>query len=274
MSSPETTVELPGADLDLSRMPGHWLLARMGKRVLRPGGLELTRTMLAQLAVTNEDQVVELAPGLGTTTRMVLASNPASYVGVERDEAAVRATKRVLRPGRDECRQGVASKTGLESASATVVFGEAMLTMHTAEQKAAIIREAHRVLREGGRYGIHELALTPDDLSERDTSEIQRALSEAIHVGARPLTVSEWRELLEAAGFEVLSTETAPMHLLEPARLVADEGVLGTLRIAANVLRTPAARRRVLAMRAVFKRYESKMCAVALVARKKIGAAS
>ena len=49
------------------KMPGHWLLAKMGKRVLRPGGLELTRRLLSELAVTAVDDVVEFAPGLGIT---------------------------------------------------------------------------------------------------------------------------------------------------------------------------------------------------------------
>ena len=42
---------LPGSKLDVSRMPGHWLLARLGKRVLRPGGSELTRALLDGLAI-------------------------------------------------------------------------------------------------------------------------------------------------------------------------------------------------------------------------------
>ena len=29
--------ELPGASLNIAKMPGHWLLGRLGKRVLRPG---------------------------------------------------------------------------------------------------------------------------------------------------------------------------------------------------------------------------------------------
>ena len=268
MTTDNRAIEVPGEHLDLSRMPGHWLLARMGKRVLRPGGLELTERLLDGLAIGASDHVVEFAPGLGTTTRIVLARSPASYVGVERDEAAARATQRVLRPG-DQVRQGMASQTGLEAACATVVFGEAMLTMQTAEQKKAIVSEAHRVLGAGGRYGIHELALTPDDLPESEKNEIQRTLSGVIHVGARPLTGSEWRQVLEEAGFEVISSATAPMHLLEPRRLVADEGMFGALRIATNIIRTPAARRRVRAMRAVFRRYADKMCAVAIVARKK-----
>lgn len=269
MNTYEHALELPGAQLDISRMPGHWLLARMGKRVLRPGGLEMTRAMLDGLAVSAGDHVVEFAPGLGVTTRLVLASEPASYVGIERDEAAVHVTQRALRPGRDECCQGVASRTGLGDASATVVFGEAMLTMQTTDQKAAIVREAHRILRTGGRYGIHEIALTPDNISESEKAEIQRELSGTIHVGARPLTLSEWTRVLEENGFEVTSSATVPMHLLEPARIIADEGVLGTMRIAANLLRTPAARQRVLAMRSVFRRYASKMCAVSLIARAK-----
>jgi hypothetical protein len=39
---PAQMADLPGSELDVSRIPGHWLLARLGKRVLRPGGLELT----------------------------------------------------------------------------------------------------------------------------------------------------------------------------------------------------------------------------------------
>ena len=89
MNTHEIALELPGAHLDISRMPGHWLLARMGKRVLRPGGLEITHKMLEALAVSSSDHVVEFAPGLGITTRLVLASNPASYVGIERDEPEV-----------------------------------------------------------------------------------------------------------------------------------------------------------------------------------------
>ena len=80
---------IPGAGLAADRVAGHWLLARLGKRVLRPGGRELTQKMLDALAVSPRDDVVELAPGMGITTSQVLAANPASYVGVDRDEVVV-----------------------------------------------------------------------------------------------------------------------------------------------------------------------------------------
>ena len=32
----------PGDGLKTEKMPGHWVLARLGKRVLRPGGMVVT----------------------------------------------------------------------------------------------------------------------------------------------------------------------------------------------------------------------------------------
>ena len=266
--TPERAGPLPGANLDISRMPGHWLLARMGKRVLRPGGLELTQRMLETLAIGREDRVVELGPGLGATTRLILENNPNTYVGIERDEAATTAIRRILSEPKYRCLTGTAADTGLDEASATVVFGEAMLTMQTAAQKTAIVREAFRVLEPGGRYGIHELGLTSDELSDDVKEQVKHELSSAIHVGARPLTPSEWRSVLEAEGFVIQAEATAPMHLLEPKRLVRDEGLRGVLRILLNVLRTPAARKRILAMRRVFRKHQDVLCAVTLVARR------
>ncbi len=77
------TLDLPGDDLDVAKMPGHWLLARLGKRVLRPGGLRLTEVLLDGLAIRTNDEVVEFAPGLGVTARMIMRRGPRSYIGVE-----------------------------------------------------------------------------------------------------------------------------------------------------------------------------------------------
>lgn len=177
----------------MHKMPGHWLLAKMGKRVLRPGGLELTRSMLAGLDVRPADKVVEFAPGLGVTARMTLERNPASYTAVERDEAAAAEVSRHLAEPRQQCQVGSAAQTGLPDQSATVVYGEAMLTMHGPQQKRDIVHEAYRLLKPGGRYGIHELALTPDDLPDAVREDISRAMSHSIHVGALKFVINVLR---------------------------------------------------------------------------------
>lgn len=268
MTQQDVDPAMPGRGLDFERMPGHWLLAQMGKRVLRPGGIELTRQMLAGLEIGTDDDVVEFAPGLGVTTRATLERQPQSYIGIERDERAAEQVRQYLEGDDELCLVGRAEETGLPDASASVVYGEAMLTMQTERHKAEIVAEASRVLRPGGRYGIHELSLKPEAISDQEKMGIQQALSDAIHVGARPLTSSEWRLLLEKQGLQVELQVNAPMHLLEPLRLLRDEGLAGTLRFAWNVARTPAARRRIRAMRSVFRRHSEQLGAIAIVAVK------
>jgi hypothetical protein len=61
---------------------------------------------------------------------------------------------------------------------------------------------------------------------------------------------------------------TAPMALLQPRRLIADEGPFGALRFAKNVVTHRDARRRVLRMRRTFRKHRDRLTAVAIVAHK------
>lgn len=263
------TTFAPGEGLKTEKMPGHWVLARLGKRVLRPGGMQLTRRLLEALRIQPTDEVVEFAPGMGITARLTLELGPASYTAVERDEAAAKIVSSYLKGNRQQCVVGNASDTRLPDQCSTVVYGEAMLTMQTDETKRDIVREAHRLLKSGGRYGIHEMCLMSDDLDEQTKRETERALTGVVHHGVRPLAVSEWRSLLESEGFKVQSVNMASMSLLEPGRLISDEGFAGALRFVVNVLRDSEARQRVLEMRSVFRRYRKQLGAVAITGIKR-----
>ncbi|AVV46671.1 methyltransferase domain-containing protein [Streptomyces sp. ID05-04B] len=265
----QTSVPVPGDGLDTARMPGHWLLARLGKRVLRPGGVELTRWMLDALGVDPEDRVVELASGLGATARLTLARRPAAYTAVDRDAAAVAALSALAAPGPTKVRaiRSDAADTGLPDGDATIVYGEAMLTMQPYPAKRRVVREARRLLDDStGRYAIHELCLLPDDLDPALADRITADLQDAIHVGARPLTPTGWTELLATEGFTVTARTTAPMALLEPRRMIDDEGLIPALRIVGRALRNPAALRRLLHMRRVFRRHSAHLVAISLLA--------
>lgn len=257
-------ISLPGEQLSAAKMPAHWLLARMGKKVLRPGGLELTHQMLAALAVASTDDVVEFAPGLGVTARLTLDRQPARYTGIERDEAAAARASSYLNGKCQQCVVGRAEESGLQDESASVVYGEAMLTMQSQQQKSRIVQEAFRLLKPMGRYGIHELCLH-DEVGEEVKKEIEQNLSGSLRVSARPLTTSEWNELLESAGFRIQCELQAPMKLLDPLRLIRDEGLFGAGGFVFNVLRDRDARRRVLHMRRLFHRYYDQIAAISLV---------
>lgn len=257
----------PFAHLSVAKMPAHWLMARLGKRVLRPGGIEMTRWMLDELRLGPQDDVIELAPGLGLTAREILARRPRTYVGVEREPEAIAQAERAIGgfDGSARVVRADASRSGLADASASVVVGEAMLSMHPEAKKLAIASEVRRLLRPGGSYAIHELAV----VDREDQAEVERDFSDAIHVGVRIGTGAQWKEWLDHAGFEVTSVTTAPMRLLETTRLLQDEGAWRTARFVFNSLRVPGAARRLLDVRAAFRKHDKHVRAIALIAKRR-----
>lgn len=262
---------------NVDKLQGHWLLAKMGKRVLRPGGLALTQKLIKALDVQASDTVIEFAPGLGLSTAMVLKNQPKRYIGVEVNPDAMAQIKQSLASEfsveneQNQSRQLVckhAQNTELDSGIADKLFGEAMLSMQSMVQKNNIIGEAARLLKNDGVYAIHELGLVDGTTDEQKTT-LEKALTKAIRVNARPMSAKEWGGMLEVHGFDVIDVQHAPMHLLEPARMIRDEGFFRTLKIVFNILTNPQARARVRAMRRVFKANSHMMNAVMVVAKKR-----
>lgn len=251
---------------DFTKAQGHWILAKMGKRVLRPGGKELTQKLVDALEINTQDNIVEFAPGLGYTASLTLNAHPKTYVGVDADEDAVKLLKAQIKGNNIKFLLGNASETGLEDNSKEKVYGEAMLTMHADHRKSEIIREAHRILKKGGVYAIHELGLT--DVDENVKSNIQKDLALSIKVNARPLTQEEWKKLIEKEGFKVRKIFTNKMHQLKLNRIIDDEGFLRTLKIGYNIFTQPQARKRVFEMRSTFQKYEKQMNAIVIIAEK------
>ena len=121
------------------------------------------------------------------------------------------------------------------------------------------------ILRPGGR------ALTAKLLEQAKPA--RKELSRVIKVGARPLTLEGWTELLAAHGLEAEWHDRAPLHLLDPRRIVSDEGLWGALRFWNNARRLPGARDRLKAMRQGFQLQGKLMGGIVILARKP-GAAS
>ena len=247
---------------------GHWMLAKLGKRVLRPGGRELTEKLIAGLQITPEDDIVEFAPGLGFTANIACGYRPKSYTGVDLNEEAATIARKRIKYDKAKIINANAAQSTLPDAYANKVYGEAMLTMQPLEQKKAIIAEAFRILKSGGYYGIHELGIAPDSVSEEIKEDIYRELSETIRVHARPMTALEWTALLEEQGFKIMKVEHNPMLLLERSRMIQDEGWIRVLLITFNLLRFPEIRKRVKKMKECFRKHRDNLDAVAIIAQK------
>ena len=259
---------IPESTHSAERAGGHWILARLGKKVLRPGGRETTQFLLENLSLTGAT-VVEFAPGLGVTARDILGKGPARYIGVDSDADACANVRAILPADPHEVRNTNATDTGLESDSVDVVIGEAMLTMQTDKHKLELMREAARILKPGGLYGIHELSLVPDNVSTAVKEDITKALARSIKVNARPITVPEWAALAREAGFDVINIRQADMALLSLKRNLKDEGLKGVFTIVRNVISQPDLRKRVLGMRKTFTEHKDHLGAVGIILQKR-----
>ncbi len=82
------------------------------------------------------------------------------------------------------------------------------------------------------------------------------------------MTVQAWSELLTEHGITVTGQHLTPLSLLEPRRLVSDEGLGGAARFMFNVARNPAARKRVVAMRRSMGANAANLQAIGLVGRR------
>lgn len=253
--------------LNEDKAQGHWLLAKMGKRVLRPGGKELTLKLIDNMNIGPLDDVVEFAPGLGFTASITLKKKPKTYTAIELNKDAFSYLQKIIYGSEYRILNANAKETGLADSIANKVYGEAMLTMQSEKQKTEIIKEACRILKPGGLYGIHEIALV-GDLREDNIRDIYQDMADAIRTNARPLPVETWKELLSAEGFKVRNIYFSPMHLVEPKRIFDDEGFFRAIRVFFNILTHPVAARRIRDMRHVFRKYEANLSAVAIIAEK------
>src|SRR5699024_244681 len=108
---------------------GHWFLASLGKKVLRPGGRELSRKLLQHLAIKEADNVVEFAPGMGATASLILEKKPASYTGVELNEEVSSFLRKKILQENVKILNRSAEDSEIESGTIDKLIGEAMLTM-------------------------------------------------------------------------------------------------------------------------------------------------
>ena len=223
---------------------------------------------MRDLDINPSDDVVEFAPGLGFTASLACAKKPNSYIGVDNNEEAAALARKNVNYHKMSIIVADASETTLPDACASKVYGEAMLTMQPMEHKKAIVQEAARLLKPGGYYGIHELGLQPDSISENVKQSVYKDLSTNIRVHARPLTVAEWSLLLQDEGFKIVTVKTNEMALLKFKRVLKDEGFFRTLKIMFNVLAHGELRGRIKLMRKTFSKHKNDINAVAIVAQK------
>jgi SAM-dependent methyltransferase len=197
---------------------------------LHPGGLELTEGLAELCEVRSGSDVLELACGTGESACFLAERRGARVVGLD-------ASPRMIRRAEEKARArglGVAFRQAdahhlpFPDAAFDVAICECTLCIFDKEQ---VLREMVRVVRPGGRVGMHDLCWredTPEDL-KRTLAEIE---------GERPETLEGWQRLFARAGLaNVRAVDKSPLIHRWMKESRKQLGLIGQLRLGWKVIR-------------------------------------
>lgn len=217
---------------------GLHFLAKLGKTRLRPGGRLATEWLLANGDFRQDKKVLEVACHNGSTAIQIAKRFGCEVVGIDINPQIVDIAQKNINENKlshlVSVQQADAMVLPFADNSFDIVINEAMLTMLSKEQQQRAIQEYYRVLKPNGFLLTHDLML----VSGENAGQICEVLSEILHTNVTPLTKPEWKNAFQQCGFRNVEQFSGKMTLLSPRGLIDDEGVLGTVNILRNALKT------------------------------------
>lgn len=240
-------------------------LARLGKRVVNPGGVRGRDLLLAALNPRPGSRVLEIGCGTGHTAVHLARRWRCQVHAVDIAPEMVEATRRAAQAAGVAARiyAGVADVTQLPFADGhyDYVLCQAVLMF---VDKARALAEILRVLKPGGRFGGIEFSWhrTPSAALRQETDRECGCEVLEFHAPA------EWRRWLQQAGFEAAQAAEQPFTLLSPAGFLRDEGLANSLRLLARLAVDRAARRRLREIWGHFARHRQYFSYVVLTGRR------
>ena len=219
----------------MTDLPLPEFLASLGKTELKPGGTYATGALIRLLDLRGGDHALVCGPNAGSTALFVSMTTQATTEALVRTESEKVTEGDPSLKRRSTARIGKAEELPFPEGHFHAAMVEASLSyMHPLEQRAAL-KELHRVLKPGGRIGIHELCWR-----QPPTAELEGALLDVWRGPVAPMVVRGWWDKLEEAGFRGLQNELAVVSFFTRTGLQADEEAEGTAQIFHNAFADPA----------------------------------
>ncbi len=108
--------------------------------------------------------------------------------------------------------KGQIEQVPLPSNTVDVVISNCVINL--SGDKDQVLREAHRVLKPGGRFAVSDVVVRGDDVP----AEVRKSMELWVGCIAGAMTESEYRTKLEVAGFSNIEIETTRVYEVEDAR--------------------------------------------------------
>ncbi|MFP5116326.1 class I SAM-dependent methyltransferase [Bacillaceae bacterium C204] len=181
-------------------------LAKFGVGGAHPGGIPLTKNILASENITNKSRILDAGCGTGQTAAYLYQHYFAKVVGLEINPIMIEKARTRFQSLNFPIKliQGSVEKLPFKDNSFDFVLSESVLAF---VNKPAALREFFRVLKNGGRLIANEMTIN-SKLSQVEESEIMK-----FYALDSLLMEDDWRNLFEQAGFEEIVIKTESMNM-------------------------------------------------------------
>jgi ubiquinone/menaquinone biosynthesis C-methylase UbiE len=226
----------------------------LGLTVIHPGGLKATRKLVDSLQIDSKTKVVDIACGKGSTAFYLAEKYGCSVVGIDLSEELIQEAKELCkRKGLDnkvKFQVGNAMDLPFQDNQFDVAISQGILVF--VDDKTKTIKEASRVIKNGGRAGWIELSWKKEP--DKDFLDKVRNVLRAYCL-ANASTYEKWKQTFERADIHnlvIIKGENITSNFFDSLK---EEGIVNTIKIMFNSMKNRKIRNRLNIMGKFVKDY-------------------
>lgn len=202
-----------------NQLPLPQFLESLGKTELKPGGSYATGATIRMLDLSSGEHVLVVGPHAANTALFVSMTTQTTTEALVKEESEKVTEGDPSLKRRSTARIGKIEELPFEDGHFDAALVEATLSYQNSDNQALTLKEIARVLKPGGRIGLHELVWR-----QPPTPELERKFADVWQGTVNPGVVKTWWDLLEQGGFKDVKNELAVVSYFTPKGMTADEG--------------------------------------------------
>ena len=229
-----------------------FMAQHVGLSVLHPGGFEATNELANRCGFDEDKNIIDIACGKGTTSIYLAKRFGCKVIGIDFSERLIEEAKHLAKKSRVENLVSFQVADALDLPFSEGEFdgavSQAMLVLVDDKKKA--IKEARRVMKQGGRAGWVELSW-----KKEPTKEFLDKVSNEIcaYCMANVEIYEGWKALFSEAGFKKIDVFQFPMDFQGMRGMLRDEGFSNTCKVMFRYLTHTRIRKRMISLDRFFK---------------------